>query len=75
MFSDEQFYPSIFIFVIELQVDYKPPNTKWLGSFDGKCLPRAYIYTFSKSMDILPSVENMCTWVKTMKLLIKIFFT
>jgi hypothetical protein len=34
----------------------------------------ASICTFAMSMGILPSVENMCTWVKTMKSLIKNIF-
>jgi hypothetical protein len=50
------------------------PSIKWSPGFDDKCLPGAYISTFFKVMGILPQVKNMCTRVKIVKLLVKIFF-
>jgi hypothetical protein len=48
-------------------------NIKWSLGFDGRCSLNAYTYTFVMLMGILPEFKNMCTQVKTMKLLIKIF--
>ncbi len=52
----------------------KVPNIKWLVSFDGRYLLSAYVgIFFLKSQGILSQCENMCMWMRKMKLFVKIF--
>jgi hypothetical protein len=53
---------------------YQDPSIKWSPGFDDRCLPGAYISIFFKVKGILPQVENMCTRVKPVKLLVNIIF-